>query len=86
MLSITLPDHMEAHFRAVAALSGQSLDDCVREMFQRFGEHMEANRQAVEDVDDALLIQNRLDAWEKMGRPGISLEEYAHSRGLVNIE
>lgn len=85
MLSINLPESMESRLRAVTADIGQSLDEYVQAVFQRDLDDMDVDRQTMEDAEDTLLIQYRLEIWEKKGRLGITLEDYVTSRGMVNV-
>lgn len=82
MLSITLPDDMEARLRAVAEETGQSLEECAREGLRRFLEELGSDRHTQEDAEDARLIRERLAVWERQGRPGVTLEEYARVQDI----
>lgn len=62
----------------MAKETGQTIQECVTRNMRRYLEEEE-------DKQDALLIQQRLDVWEKEGCQGISLEKYADARG-INFE
>ncbi|MBF0176499.1 MAG: hypothetical protein HQL63_06590 [Magnetococcales bacterium] len=89
MFSVTLPDEMELRLKAMANKSGQTLEDYLLMVFHHLlteadtaQQTADTAQQTVEDAEDSRLIRERLEIWERQGRPGISLEDYARSRGI----
>ncbi|MBF0429080.1 MAG: hypothetical protein HQL94_09180 [Magnetococcales bacterium] len=77
MLTVVLPDEIESRVQTMARVSGQSVDECIQEVFGRILSEMDED-----DISDANLIHERANIWEQCGHHGITLEEYANSRGI----
>lgn len=88
-MQIELPQETESRYHNLARETGKTAEEYLCEAAERYLEEYEVESSAdntLEDRLDAQLIKERLAVWEAQGRPGITLEEYAHSHGLGKTE
>jgi predicted DNA-binding protein len=83
VFAISLPHDVEIRYRTLARTTGKSIEEYLKEAAEKYLDALDEDRQ---DAEDSLTIRERLAAWEQQGCPGITLEEYAHSRGLGHVE
>lgn len=84
-MHIELPQDTENRYRNLAKETGKTVEEYLCEAAERYLEEYEVESSAdntLEDRLDAQFIKERLAVWEEQGRPGITLEKYAHSHGF----
>ncbi|MEO5371218.1 MAG: hypothetical protein H7833_14190 [Magnetococcus sp. DMHC-1] len=86
MSAFELSQDLEKELLLISEQTGKSLDELITDALNNYLEEMEEQQDLAGDTEDARLIQERLELWEKQGCPGISPEEYARTRSLGRNE